>query len=70
MCASPRMACLDSIYYKLRSNAAWLMALGMCLQIKGASHETALWFTRRYRDFTQRVTAHCFLFATLLALYI
>lgn len=49
MCASLKMACLDSIYYELRSNSAWLIALGTCLQIEDASHETAFWFTRRYR---------------------
>lgn len=41
MYTSPKMACLDNIYYKLRSNSAWLIALGMYLKIKDTSHKTA-----------------------------
>lgn len=35
------MACLDNIYYKLGSNSAWLIALGMYLKIEDTSHNTA-----------------------------
>lgn len=41
MYTSPKMACLDNTDYKLRSNSAWLIALGVCLKIKDASHKTA-----------------------------
>lgn len=41
MHTSPKMACLDNIYYKLRSNPAWLIAVGMYFKIKDTSHKTA-----------------------------
>lgn len=41
MYTSPKMACLDNIYYKLRNDAGWLIALGMYLKIQDTSHKTA-----------------------------
>lgn len=37
MYASPKTACLDNIYYKLRSNSAWLIALGIYWKIETTS---------------------------------
>lgn len=41
MHTSLKTAYLDNIYYKLRSNAGQLIALGMYLNIQDTPHETA-----------------------------